>query len=560
MYGWEKIAGTLTVAAGIVYIIGVVLGVVDGLSINNDGLEAFVANEKCSLMIIISGVIAAIAGYFAITAGVIKGKSSMSLFGLALMFFGIFLAVVAYRDDLSTLSWENLEIISVAMCMFIAFVAAFVCATNRRYLFADLALLVAYAVIIVYALDFKMIIFVVGMVAVIVSGILIMIPAKAADAADVAAEDQVPTYKREIVPATAATAANPPVKKEEPAKEEAAPAKEEAKPAPAKKEEPAAAPAKEEPAKAEPAKEETPAEAKKEEAAAAATAAAKEEPAPAKEEAAPAPAKEEAAAAAATAAATAAVAAVAAKEEPKEESEMDKLLRQGYETAVAAEGEDKVNEMSDYEIMAVIKEKDPELYAKLSALTGIIVEEPKEESEMTKLLRQGYEETVANVGEERAEEMDDYEIMAVISVVDPPLYQKLSILTGIVVATTVAEEAVEASADENMLSDEDLGLIPDTPTGLVRRACWNKGLRCRKDYGSYYIPFAFVKSKVAVYVDIGTPDNRNDEALRDQGWIVLHFKESDITDGAKEAEVINDAVKENTRALKKAKAKSKKKR
>ena len=154
--------------------------------------------------------------------------------------------------------------------------------------------------------------------------------------------------------------------------------------------------------------------------------------------------------------------------------------------------------------------------------------------------------------------MSDYEIMAVISVADPELYKKLSALTGIVVSTGDEEPAGEMSDDDLGLSDEDLGLIPDTPSGFVRRACWNKGLRCRKDYGPYYIPFAFVKSKVAVYIDGDTPDNRNDEALQKKSWIVLHFKEADVTDGQKEAEVVYDAVKENTRALKKAKTKKKK--
>ena len=155
--------------------------------------------------------------------------------------------------------------------------------------------------------------------------------------------------------------------------------------------------------------------------------------------------------------------------------------------------------------------------------------------------------------------MSDYEIMAVISVADPELYRKLSILTGIVVSTGEEEPAGEMSDDDDFgLSDDDLGLIPDTPSGFVRRACWNKGLRCRKDYGPYYIPFAFVKSKVAVYIDGDVADTRNDEALKGKSWIVLHFKEAEVTDGQKEAEVVYEAVKENTRALKKAKSKKKK--
>ena len=112
--------------------------------------------------------------------------------------------------------------------------------------------------------------------------------------------------------------------------------------------------------------------------------------------------------------------------------------------------------------------------------------------------------------------MSDYEIMAVISVADPPLYEKLSALTGIVVST---------------------GEEPED-----------------------FIPVAFVKSKVAVYIDAGAPDHSNDEILAKKGWIVLHFDESKVTDGAEEAQVVYDAVKENMRAMKKAKSKSKAKK
>ncbi|MCQ2079945.1 MAG: very short patch repair endonuclease, partial [archaeon] len=237
-----------------------------------------------------------------------------------------------------------------------------------------------------------------------------------------------------------------------------------------------------------------------------------------------------------------------------EESEDDKVLRQGYETAVANVGEDKAAAMSDEEIVATVKSADEELYTKVSAITGIVIAD--EESEDDKVLRQGYEAVVAAVGEDRANELTDYEIVAVISEVDPALYTKVSAITGIVVAAEVAEGIEVEEEDDGF----ELTLEPTTPAGFLRRACWNKGLRCRKDYGPYYIPVAFVRSKVAVYIDGPTPDNRNDETLRSQSWVVLHFAESKITNGAEEAQIVYDAVKENTRALKKAKAKKKKKR
>ncbi len=110
---------------------------------------------------------------------------------------------------------------------------------------------------------------------------------------------------------------------------------------------------------------------------------------------------------------------------------------------------------------------------------------------------------------------------------------------------------IDSGDDDYMLSLENLGLEPDTPETFVRRAAWNKGLRCRRDYGKYKIPVAFVKGKVAVFVDGEVPMTSKDETLAKEGWTVLHFSEADITDGVAEAEVIVNAVKENTRAMKK---------
>ena len=110
---------------------------------------------------------------------------------------------------------------------------------------------------------------------------------------------------------------------------------------------------------------------------------------------------------------------------------------------------------------------------------------------------------------------------------------------------------IDSGDDDYMLSLEDLGLEPDTPETFVRRAAWNKGLRCRRDYGKYKIPVAFVKGKVAVFVDGEVPMTSKDETLAKEGWTVLHFSEADITDGVAEAELIVKAVKENTRAMKK---------
>ncbi len=115
----------------------------------------------------------------------------------------------------------------------------------------------------------------------------------------------------------------------------------------------------------------------------------------------------------------------------------------------------------------------------------------------------------------------------------------------------IPEEEAPAEEDEEMLSLEDLGLEPDTPETFVRRAAWNKGLRCRRDYGKHKIPVAFVKGKVAVFVDKGEPVTSKDEVLAKEGWTVFHFPEADIVDGAAEAEIVAKAVKENLKASKK---------
>ena len=124
----------------------------------------------------------------------------------------------------------------------------------------------------------------------------------------------------------------------------------------------------------------------------------------------------------------------------------------------------------------------------------------------------------------------------------------------------VEEEPVEASDDEEDLGDEDLvDIYTDySPEALVRRAAWNKGLRCRRDYGDYHVPVAFVKGKVAVYVEEPGNEDRDAEAkLKEDGWIVLRFDINKVTDGADEGAQIAEAVKSNVRAMKAAKKKKK---
>ncbi len=139
------------------------------------------------------------------------------------------------------------------------------------------------------------------------------------------------------------------------------------------------------------------------------------------------------------------------------------------------------------------------------------------------------------------------------------------------VPSVIAEPVVEKETSEEFhVSEPNWGTVTDdssaepqeedaytdnSPEALVRRAAWNKGLRCRRNYGDANIPVAFVKGKVAVYVGDADADTSGDDALRAEGWTVLRYNAADITDGKDQGEEIAAAVKENTKAVKKKKAK-----
>lgn len=112
------------------------------------------------------------------------------------------------------------------------------------------------------------------------------------------------------------------------------------------------------------------------------------------------------------------------------------------------------------------------------------------------------------------------------------------------------EESEEKGEDDRVPTLEELGIEPETPAVDIRRACWNRGLRCRRDYGEYKIPIAFVKGKVAVFPDEGEADHTNDKALEDDGWTVFHFPWSEVTDGEAEADKVEAAVKANLKSQK----------
>jgi len=123
-------------------------------------------------------------------------------------------------------------------------------------------------------------------------------------------------------------------------------------------------------------------------------------------------------------------------------------------------------------------------------------------------------------------------------------------------------EKIIAAIEKNrailgMMDDEVSYIAEDTPAARLKKAVWAKRLRYRMDYGDEGIDLAFVKRKVAVFID---GNGKNDEILAKKGWKVLRFKGADITDGSKEAKLISDAVKESDKAVKKKKKRPAKKK
>ena len=664
MNGWAKCAGIISIIAGIVFFIAIALALSDGLTLEEGvRLSAYLVNDKFEQVAIIASLILFVAAITAVAAGVSSKKCSVSIAGASFAVLGIIL-LINVLNNVTAITERSVEYDFLGAFFFLAFAVLIMGVEKRRYVFSVIAVILGVALYALYliALLGGMVTVFLGIILLILAGVAVAVPAKltAAEIEAAAAkqaecddlleqawnaaaakvgEDKLQDMSDEEIMAVvreadedlynkvseatglnaaythtavspeesaaaqiaAEAAAKKAAAEEAEAREAAAKAAKEEElnklleqgwnvatakvgdeaedmsdeeimavirkededlynkiaeatglRAAVSPEEEAAAKAAQEAAAAK-AAEEAKAKAEAEEAA---KKAAEEEAAKkaAEEEAAKKAAEEEAAKKAAEEAAAKEAAAkeAAAKEDAAKKAAEEEAAKKAAEAAAAAD------DSAAKTAAAAGAAAGAAVFA--GAAAAAAKDEPaEEESELDRLLRQGWEVTVAEVGEERAEEMSDYEIMAVISVVDPPLYEKLSALTGIVVSTGDEPEG-EMAGDEDF-DDDDFELEPDTPAALLRRACWNKGLRCRKNYGPYFIPVAFVKSKVAVYIDEDTPDHSNDEVLAKKGWIVLHFAESKITDGADEAQVVYDAVKENIRAMKKAKkSKAKKKR
>ena len=130
-------------------------------------------------------------------------------------------------------------------------------------------------------------------------------------------------------------------------------------------------------------------------------------------------------------------------------------------------------------------------------------------------------------------------------------------------AAKIALAAAQQEDDEWFNEEDDLAVDYDaeefnwdlSPEDILRRAAWNKKLRCRRNYGEFAIPVAFVKGKVAVYVDVDASVAK--PKLEENGWVVLTYNGLDITDGEKQAVEIRDTVKAQLRKMKKGKKKKK---
>ena len=660
MNGWAKCAGIISIIAGIVFFIAIALALSDGLTLEEGvRLSAYLVNDKFEQVAIIASLILFVAAITAVAAGVSSKKCSVSIAGASFAVLGIIL-LINVLNNVTAITERSVEYDFLGAFFFLAFAVLIMGVEKRRYVFSVIAVILGVALYALYliALLGGMVTVFLGIILLILAGVAVAVPAKltAAEIEAAAAkqaecddlleqawnaaaakvgEDKLQDMSDEEIMAVVreadedlynkvseATGLNAAYTHTAVSPEESAAAQIAAEAA-AKKAAAEEAEAREAAAKAakeeelnklleqgwnvatakvgdeaeDMSDEEIMAVIRKEdedlynkiaEATGLRAAVSPEEEAAAKaaQEAAAAKAAEEAKAKAeaeeaAKKAAEEEAAKKAAEEEAAKKAAEEEAAKKAAEEAAAKEAaakeeaakkaaEEEAAKKAAEEAKAAEDAKAAEAAAAAGAAAGAAVfagaaaaaakDEPaEEESELDRLLRQGWEVTVAEVGEERAEEMSDYEIMAVISVVDPPLYEKLSALTGIIVSTGDEPEG-EMAGDEDF-DDDDFELEPDTPAALLRRACWNKGLRCRKNYGPYFIPVAFVKSKVAVYIDEDTPDHSNDEVLAKKGWIVLHFAESKITDGADEAQAVYDAVKENIRAMKKAKkSKAKKKR
>lgn len=502
MNGWTKAFGIIEMIAAVIFIIAVILAKFDDMAIAAISLNDFFANDTCKLLTEVAGGVAIVGGL----GSIITGSKSRSTFNCVLGALVALIGAVFLMAAAGEIQWveSNVDLFLTVLFAITAIVAIAFTASRKRYVGIIVFIILFFLIVVLKGRDFDgkiveilghgfpLYCFASDMFMPVVGAILLFfiglfVVLYAIREAKVAAAAAAAAKESEETPAE---------ESEEPKEETPAVVTEEEKPAePAPVEE---TPAEEKPAETAPAAavEETPA---------AVTPAEEEKPA----EPAPAAVVEETPAEPAPVEETPAP----VEETPAEEEipEMPKVMSSqdaaAEAAAVKAENEERLSEQPAPAEETPAEEEKPaepapveEAPAEQPAVAGAAVAVDEDEGE--------------NIPEEDSSEID-------------------------------------SGDDDYMLSLEDLGLEPDTPETFVRRAAWNKGLRCRRDYGKYKIPVAFVKGKVAVFVDGEVPMTSKDETLAKEGWTVLHFSEADITDGVAEAEVIVKAVKENTRAMKK---------
>ena len=502
MNGWTKAFGIIEMIAAVIFIIAVILAKFDDMAIAAISLNDFFANDTCKLLTEVAGGVAIVGGL----GSIVTGSKSRSTFNCVLGALVALIGAVFLMAAAGEIQWveSNVDLFLTVLFAITAIVAIAFTASRKRYVGIIVFIILFFLIVVLKGRDFDgkiveilghgfpLYCFASDMFMPVVGAILLFfiglfVVLYAIREAKVAAAAAAAAKESEETPAE---------ESEEPKEETPAVVTEEEKPAePAPVEE---TPAEEKPAEPAPA-------AAVEEAPAAVTPAEEEKPA----EPAPAAVVEETPAEPAPVEETPApVEETPAKEEipemPKVMSSQDAAAEAA---AVKAENEERLSEQPAPAEETPAEEEKPaepapveEAPAEQPAVAGAAVAVDEDEGE--------------NIPEEDSSEID-------------------------------------SGDDDYMLSLEDLGLEPDTPETFVRRAAWNKGLRCRRDYGKYKIPVAFVKGKVAVFVDGEVPMTSKDETLAKEGWTVLHFSEADITDGVAEAEVIVKAVKENTRAMKK---------
>ncbi|WP_400227070.1 hypothetical protein [Methanomethylophilus alvi] len=502
MNGWTKAFGIIEMIAAVIFIIAVILAKFDDMAIAAISLNDFFANDTCKLLTEVAGGVAIVGGL----GSIVTGSKSRSTFNCVLGALVALIGAVFLMAAAGEIQWveSNVDLFLTVLFAITAIVAIAFTASRKRYVGIIVFIILFFLIVVLKGRDFDgkiveilghgfpLYCFASDMFMPVVGAILLFfiglfVVLYAIREAKVAAAAAAAAKESEETPAE---------ESEEPKEETPAVVTEEEKPAePAPVEE---TPAEEKPAEPAPA-------AAVEEAPAAVTPAEEEKPA----EPAPAAVVEEAPAEPAPVEETPAP----VEETPAEEEipEMPKVMSSqdaaAEAAAVKAENEERLSEQPAPAEETPAEEEKPaepapveEAPAEQPAVAGAAVAVDEDEGE--------------NIPEEDSSEID-------------------------------------SGDDDYMLSLEDLGLEPDTPETFVRRAAWNKGLRCRRDYGKYKIPVAFVKGKVAVFVDGEVPMTSKDETLAKEGWTVLHFSEADITDGVAEAEVIVKAVKENTRAMKK---------